>query len=144
MLARSARLRNDFALELPILVSPPQQHPARDAQDTFFIKDPVKADRPRQPAAKDGETQHSDEAYKKYWDDVQAARQTVSARNLLQSSKRIGLLHGTPPGYGRPNETRQRLVRASASGIVSAERLALTIRLLPAGRRPYYGRLVVR
>ncbi|PSN65159.1 phenylalanyl-tRNA synthetase alpha chain [Corynespora cassiicola Philippines] len=25
----------------------PQQHPARDVQDTFFVKDPVKADKPR-------------------------------------------------------------------------------------------------
>lgn len=25
----------------------PQQHPARDMQDTFFIKDPARADRPR-------------------------------------------------------------------------------------------------
>ena len=53
----------------------PQQHPARDQQDTFFIKDPVKADRPRPPPTKDGEAQHSEEAYKKYWDDVHAVHE---------------------------------------------------------------------
>ena len=40
----------------------PQQHPARDLQDTFYISDPPKADRPR-----DDET---GEELTEYWDNV--------------------------------------------------------------------------
>ncbi|KAE8148334.1 tRNA synthetases class II core domain (F)-domain-containing protein [Aspergillus avenaceus] len=59
----------------------PQQHPARDLQDTFYISDPVKADPPRedpefdphrpksiQPASAAKEEKSLD--YKQYWEDV--------------------------------------------------------------------------
>ncbi|CAG8131969.1 unnamed protein product [Penicillium salamii] len=53
----------------------PQQHPARDLQDTFYISDPAVADGPRAdapndphcPKSKDGEEPLD---YQKYWDNV--------------------------------------------------------------------------
>lgn len=69
----------------------PQQHPARDLQDTFYISDPAKADPPREdPSPGDasaaslpsGSTTHKrtkskEKAlnYKQYWDDVRAVHQ---------------------------------------------------------------------
>ncbi len=42
----------------------PQQHPARDVQDTFFISDPKMAHRPRAEAPEDKQD------YQQYWDNV--------------------------------------------------------------------------
>ncbi|KAH9902226.1 phenylalanyl-tRNA synthetase-like protein alpha chain [Xylariomycetidae sp. FL2044] len=42
----------------------PQQHPARDLQDTFYISDPLEADRPHAEDDKD------DKDYETYWDNV--------------------------------------------------------------------------
>ncbi|KAK5552339.1 Phenylalanyl-tRNA synthetase, beta subunit, cytoplasmic [Exophiala xenobiotica] len=68
----------------------PQQHPARDLQDTFYISDPAKADPPREdpipptPGSKELPATHkrtkskSTEKtlnYKQYWDDVKAVHQ---------------------------------------------------------------------
>ena len=50
----------------------PQQHPARDIQDTFFISDPPKAGRPRPPL---NESSASKLDYEKYWSDVRAVHQ---------------------------------------------------------------------
>ncbi|KAF2739337.1 putative phenylalanine--tRNA ligase beta chain [Polyplosphaeria fusca] len=47
----------------------PQQHPARDMQDTFFISDPKVADPPRAESAEDKRD------YDTYWDDVRAVHQ---------------------------------------------------------------------
>ena len=71
----------------------PQQHPARDLQDTFYISDPAKADPPRedptpalaseQPLPKSPKAQHKRSKskektlnYKQYWDDVRAVHET--------------------------------------------------------------------
>ncbi|PYH80683.1 phenylalanyl-tRNA synthetase beta chain cytoplasmic [Aspergillus uvarum CBS 121591] len=70
----------------------PQQHPARDLQDTFYIADPVKADPPREDPANDPHqiktlqptTSSSSSSssstkpldYKQYWDDVRAVHET--------------------------------------------------------------------
>ncbi|KAL8787601.1 MAG: hypothetical protein Q9195_007689 [Heterodermia aff. obscurata] len=59
----------------------PQQHPARDMQDTFFISDPPKADKPRGPQhqqqhlPRDVPAQESDgekpsQNYEEYWNNV--------------------------------------------------------------------------
>ncbi|KAF2430379.1 hypothetical protein EJ08DRAFT_589246 [Tothia fuscella] len=65
----------------------PQQHPARDMQDTFFISDPPKADRPRDDPAAEAAMNAMEEGsrklyaeptprkttrrdYEKYWDNV--------------------------------------------------------------------------
>ncbi|CAI7624419.1 tRNA synthetases class II core domain (F)-domain-containing protein [Penicillium cosmopolitanum] len=52
----------------------PQQHPARDLQDTFYIADPLTADGPREDPANDPHcpknTQDKPLDYKKYWDNV--------------------------------------------------------------------------
>lgn len=59
----------------------PQQHPARDLQDTFYISDPLTADPPREDPLNDPHrpkaaqpasqvTQEKPLDYKQYWDDV--------------------------------------------------------------------------
>ncbi|KKK16748.1 hypothetical protein P175DRAFT_0498149 [Aspergillus ochraceoroseus IBT 24754] len=57
----------------------PQQHPARDLQDTFYISDPVKADPPREDPAEDPHRPKSvfkssapekKLDYQEYWDNV--------------------------------------------------------------------------
>jgi hypothetical protein len=47
----------------------PQQHPARDLQDTFYISDPKVADRPR------AEDENDAKDYEKYWDNVKAVHE---------------------------------------------------------------------
>ena len=46
----------------------PQQHPARDLQDTFYISDPLTADKPR--ADPDAKGQKSKISYDEYWENV--------------------------------------------------------------------------
>jgi phenylalanyl-tRNA synthetase alpha chain len=63
----------------------PQQHPARDLQDTFYISDPAQADPPREdPATTTGRDSKSHTRtnsktksldYQKYWQDVRAVHQ---------------------------------------------------------------------
>ncbi|KIX04482.1 phenylalanine-tRNA ligase, alpha subunit [Rhinocladiella mackenziei CBS 650.93] len=67
----------------------PQQHPARDLQDTFYISDPPKADPPREdpeptvpgtkpgppPAHKRTKSKEKTLNYQQYWDDVRAVHQ---------------------------------------------------------------------
>jgi phenylalanyl-tRNA synthetase alpha chain len=67
----------------------PQQHPARDLQDTFYISDPLKADPPRadpEPAApgekttpapghKRTKSKEKTLDFKQYWNDVRAVHQ---------------------------------------------------------------------
>ncbi|KAL8769574.1 MAG: hypothetical protein Q9209_004506 [Squamulea sp. 1 TL-2023] len=60
----------------------PQQHPARDLQDTFYIADPPVADKPRADLLRrteklaDGSTpnpksqDHPDQDYERYWNDI--------------------------------------------------------------------------
>ncbi|RYP64379.1 hypothetical protein DL771_008773 [Monosporascus sp. 5C6A] len=47
----------------------PQQHPARDLQDTFYVSDPPAADRPRKESADD------EKDYETYWENVKAVHQ---------------------------------------------------------------------
>ncbi|KAK5054029.1 hypothetical protein LTR84_001991 [Exophiala bonariae] len=67
----------------------PQQHPARDLQDTFYISDPPKADPPREdpspntigsplptsPKHKRTKSKEKTLNYKQYWDDVRAVHE---------------------------------------------------------------------
>lgn len=48
----------------------PQQHPARDLQDTFYVSDPQVADPPRADDATE-----PDELYKSYWEKVKGAHE---------------------------------------------------------------------
>ncbi|KAJ5212243.1 Phenylalanine--tRNA ligase alpha subunit [Penicillium cinerascens] len=50
----------------------PQQHPARDLQDTFYIADPLTADPPREDPPNDPHLSKADKPldYKQYWDNV--------------------------------------------------------------------------
>ncbi|KAI4156308.1 MAG: hypothetical protein LQ340_000363 [Diploschistes diacapsis] len=64
----------------------PQQHPARDLQDTFFISDPPKGDKPRFPnkdeassitessSATDGVEKKLD--YERYWNDIRQVHES--------------------------------------------------------------------
>ncbi|EFE38476.1 hypothetical protein TRV_06860 [Trichophyton verrucosum HKI 0517] len=68
----------------------PQQHPARDLQDTFYISDPVQADKPRADPEGDIHLSSLNQAhryasskttlkpldYEKYWQNVHAAHET--------------------------------------------------------------------
>ena len=69
----------------------PQQHPARDMQDTFFISDPPKADPPREdppssttnPVARPSSPMHQrtksktkKTTYEQYWDNVRAVHES--------------------------------------------------------------------
>ncbi|KAI1344527.1 phenylalanyl-tRNA synthetase alpha chain [Xylariaceae sp. FL0016] len=47
----------------------PQQHPARDLQDTFYVSDPKAADRPHAESADDKKD------YEEYWENVKAVHQ---------------------------------------------------------------------
>lgn len=47
----------------------PQQHPARDLQDTFYISDPLVADKPR------AEDKDDKQDYETYWKNIQAVHQ---------------------------------------------------------------------
>ncbi|OQV00911.1 hypothetical protein CLAIMM_06346 [Cladophialophora immunda] len=67
----------------------PQQHPARDLQDTFYISDPARADPPRadpeppapgekptpSPSHKRTKSKEKGLDFKKYWDDVRAVHE---------------------------------------------------------------------
>lgn len=48
----------------------PQQHPARDLQDTFYISDPKVADKPR------AESKDDQQDYEEYWNNVRDVHQT--------------------------------------------------------------------
>ncbi|PWY91156.1 phenylalanyl-tRNA synthetase beta chain cytoplasmic [Aspergillus heteromorphus CBS 117.55] len=65
----------------------PQQHPARDLQDTFYIADPAVADRPREDPENDPHRPKSIQPasaatvakpldYKQYWDDVRQVHES--------------------------------------------------------------------
>jgi phenylalanyl-tRNA synthetase alpha chain len=47
----------------------PQQHPARDLQDTFYVSDPKEADRPR------AEDPNDKRDYDQYWEDIKAVHE---------------------------------------------------------------------
>jgi phenylalanyl-tRNA synthetase alpha chain len=58
----------------------PQQHPARDLQDTFYISDPLKADGPREDSPNDPHLPKSLKSdkpldYQQYWDNVKEVHQ---------------------------------------------------------------------
>ena len=76
----------------------PQQHPARDMQDTFFIADPVKADPPRDDPRTEAtmlqmeegqrklyntavERQTKPRNYKAYWDAIKAVHEGSEGKN---------------------------------------------------------------
>ncbi|EHL03361.1 putative Phenylalanyl-tRNA synthetase alpha chain [Glarea lozoyensis 74030] len=52
----------------------PQQHPARDLQDTFYISDPKTADKPH------AESQDDKGDYESYWENVQEVHQDASQK----------------------------------------------------------------
>ena len=55
--------------ETDALHAVPQQHPARDLQDTFYISDPKTADRPGPESADDTKD------YEAYWENVKQVHQ---------------------------------------------------------------------
>lgn len=56
----------------------PQQHPARDLQDTFYISDPAKADPPREDPPNNPHLKPAEKPrdYKEYWENVRQVHET--------------------------------------------------------------------
>lgn len=94
----------------------PQQHPARDLQDTFYVSDPKKGDRPR--AEKDGSVDEE------YWQNVKEVHQDGKYGSI---------------GYRYPwaAEEAQRLVLRTHTTAISTEMLRkLAMKKGPDGRPP--------
>lgn len=55
----------------------PQQHPARDLHDTFYISDPPRGERPRRGSdSEDDRDQLNKQDFEQYWDDVHAVHES--------------------------------------------------------------------
>ncbi|KAI0379687.1 tRNA synthetases class II core domain (F)-domain-containing protein [Hypomontagnella monticulosa] len=96
----------------------PQQHPARDLQDTFYISDPAAADKPRKTSPDD------EKDYDTYWDNVKAVHQDGKYGSI---------------GYRYPwsGDESLRLVLRTHTTAVSANMLhKLAARKGPDGRPP--------
>ncbi|KAI9749472.1 MAG: Phenylalanyl-tRNA synthetase, beta subunit, cytoplasmic [Lichina confinis] len=95
----------------------PQQHPARDLQDTFYISDPLVGDKPgmhatKSAARKDDPVTSSEECrgdeYRRYWDDIKSVHETGKFGSI---------------GYRYPwrEEEAKRLVLRTHTTAISAE-----------------------
>ncbi|KAG6025968.1 hypothetical protein E4U40_002439 [Claviceps sp. LM458 group G5] len=96
----------------------PQQHPARDMQDTFYVSDPKEADMPR---AEDGNDKGD---YKAYWDNVQEVHQEGKYGSI---------------GYRYPwsgDETRKLVLRTHTTAISANMLYKLAQQKGPGGRPP--------
>ena len=67
----------------------PQDHPARDLQDTFFVKDPEKGDLPK--IADDVKSIH-ESSYKYKWDPKEAIKNVLRTHNTVLSARTIANL----------------------------------------------------
>lgn len=96
----------------------PQQHPARDMQDTFFISDPKEAEKPH------AEDENDKKDYDTYWDNVRA----------VHGNGRFGSIGYR---YNWQREESLRLVLRTHTTAVSAAMLhKLASRKGPDGRPP--------
>ncbi|CAK7266110.1 Phenylalanyl-tRNA synthetase, beta subunit, cytoplasmic [Sporothrix epigloea] len=96
----------------------PQQHPARDLQDTFYISDPERADPPRATDASDTKD------YKQYWDNVRQVHETGKYESI---------------GYRYPwsaEESLKLVLRTHTTAISSAMLHKLAAKKGPDGRPP--------
>ncbi|CAK7239672.1 MAG: Phenylalanyl-tRNA synthetase, beta subunit, cytoplasmic [Sporothrix thermara] len=96
----------------------PQQHPARDLQDTFYISDPPRADPPRATDASDTKD------YKQYWDNVRQVHETGKYDSI---------------GYRYPwsaDESLKLVLRTHTTAISSAMLHKLAAKKGPDGRPP--------
>ncbi|KAL1890412.1 Phenylalanyl-tRNA synthetase, beta subunit, cytoplasmic [Sporothrix stenoceras] len=96
----------------------PQQHPARDLQDTFYISDPARADPPRATDADDKKD------YKEYWDNVRQVHETGKYDSI---------------GYRypwSPEESLKLVLRTHTTAISSAMLHRLAAKKGPDGRPP--------
>ncbi|CAK7215262.1 Phenylalanyl-tRNA synthetase, beta subunit, cytoplasmic [Sporothrix curviconia] len=96
----------------------PQQHPARDLQDTFYISDPPRADPPRATDADDKKD------YKQYWDNVRQVHETGKYDSI---------------GYRYPwsaEESLKLVLRTHTTAISSAMLHKLAAKKGPDGRPP--------
>ncbi|KAG6271065.1 hypothetical protein E4U49_004615 [Claviceps purpurea] len=96
----------------------PQQHPARDMQDTFYVSDPKEAG---MPGAEDGNDQGD---YKAYWDNVQEVHQEGKYGSI---------------GYRYPwsgEETRKLVLRTHTTAISANMLHKLAQQKGPDGRPP--------
>lgn len=93
----------------------PQQHPARDLQDTFYVSDPKVADMPRSEGEQD---------QKQYWDDVRAVHQDGKYDSI---------------GYRypwSPDESLRLVLRTHTTAISTAMLRRLAAEKGPDGRPP--------
>lgn len=96
----------------------PQQHPARDLQDTFYISDPPRADPPRAENADDTKD------YQQYWDNVRQVHETGKYDSI---------------GYRYPwsaDESLKLVLRTHTTAISSAMLHRLAAKKGPDGRPP--------
>lgn len=96
----------------------PQQHPARDLQDTFYISDPARADPPRATDANDTKD------YKQYWDNVRQVHETGKYDSI---------------GYRypwSPEESLKLVLRTHTTAISAAMLHRLAAKKGPDGRPP--------
>ncbi|TPX13709.1 uncharacterized protein E0L32_005912 [Thyridium curvatum] len=96
----------------------PQQHPARDLQDTFYISDPKLADPPR------AEDENDKKDYKKYWENVKAVHQNGKYGSI---------------GYRYPwsgDETLKLVLRTHTTAVSAAMLYKLAHKKGPDGRPP--------
>lgn len=96
----------------------PQQHPARDLQDTFYISDPVKADPPR------AENKQDTKDYKQYWDNI---------RQVHEQGKFDSIGYRYP---WSPDESLKLVLRTHTTAISSAMLHRLAAKKGPDGRPP--------
>lgn len=96
----------------------PQQHPARDLQDTFYVSDPKAADKPAAESADD------DKDYEAYWENVKAVHQDGKYGSI---------------GYRYPwsaDESLRLVLRTHTTAISSKMLYKLASRKGPDGRPP--------
>lgn len=96
----------------------PQQHPARDLQDTFYISDPAVADRPRATGPDDQQD------YEAYWDNVRQVHETGKYDSI---------------GYRYPwsaDESLRLVLRTHTTAVSAAMLHKLAARRGPDGRPP--------
>lgn len=72
----------------------PQQHPARDQQDTFFISDPPKADKPRADPEMELQMEQMEAGTDKLFGTSEAKEVSIHLQEIFHN---VGILTSTAP-----------------------------------------------
>ncbi|OCK77767.1 hypothetical protein K432DRAFT_436345 [Lepidopterella palustris CBS 459.81] len=73
----------------------PQQHPARDVQDTFFVSDPPRADRPRADPCTEAQLDAMEAGSRKLFSTPESSARKITARDYEQYWANIKAVHQT-------------------------------------------------